>query len=154
MMNAVPTVSNESKMYSVMADLKLSNQHRQMLHKHINAAIDEIEVSILANPTVEAFKTLLLRTLKIHGRDKAVCSFERKGFEHKENKEGRRVMTEVWIPMSHKIDIDEHDWRVSIVKGGTKVRVHLTEEAMTKQKEYWADIEKKHGNHRNIVFHE
>jgi hypothetical protein len=153
MMNAVPTVSNEAKMYKIMGDLKLSNQHREMLHKNISVAIDAIEASILANPTVEEFKTLLLRTLAIHGRDKTVCSYEFKVVVYEEIKEGVKGLVDKWKAGFYQEDIDEHDWRVSIVKGGTKVRVHMTETAMARVKAEWAE-RAKHGGHRKIVFYE
>ena len=153
-MSTVPTVSNEAKMYKIMGELKRSNSHRAILHAEANAAIDEIEASIIANPTVEVLKTLLLRTMAIHGRDKTVCSYEYMVKQIKSTKEGGEELVDVWVTGgSQKMDIDEHDFQVSIVKGGTKVRVHLTKEAMKTLKTEWAEKEK-HGKHRKIVFYD
>lgn len=97
-------------MYHVMGKLKASNTHRAMLHEQINASIDLIEAMIIATPESDALKTLLLKTLETHRRDKTVAKYKIDGLEYTSESSIRAT----------------DDWMVSVVRGGSKVRVSIT----------------------------
>ena len=105
---SAPT-GEEKKLYHVMGKLKASNTHRAMLHEQINASIDLIEAMIIADPSA-ALKTLLLKTLETHHRDKTVAKYKIDGMEY---------------TSESKIQATD-DWMVTTVRGGSKVRVSMT----------------------------
>ena len=102
--------AEEKKLYHVMGKLKASNTHRAMLHEQINASIDLIEAMIIATPESDALKTLLLKTLETHRRDKTVAKYKIDGLEYTSESSIRAT----------------DDWMVSVVRGGSKVRVSIT----------------------------
>ena len=117
--------ADEKKLYHVMGKLKASNIHREMLHAQINASIDLIEAMIVADPS-EALKTLLLKTLETHRRTKTVAVYLIDKIEHN---------------VESHIQAND-DWRVTVVRGGTKVRVSIAPAKVATLRE---EIERKGG---------
>ena len=156
---STPPTPTERKMYKIMGELKKSNDHRAILHKHINQSLDAIEALILANPTVETFKSLYLQTLSIHCREKTVLTYqspkqvyneETQDYEFTLNRTGDKV----WESHEFSKFIGPAEWRVSIVRKGTKVRVHLTEEAMDQVRAEWDENAKHKESYRDITYYE
>lgn len=105
---SAPT-TEEKKLYHVMGKLKASNTHRAILHDQINASIDLIEAMIIADPSA-ALKTLLLKTLQTYNRSKVVAKYK---------------LGKIDFNCEFLIQATD-DWMVSVVRGGTKVRVSMS----------------------------
>lgn len=112
---------SEKTTIAVLGKYKGANINLDTLHKQINKSLELIEEKILASPEDESLKTLLLQMMEIHQRDKCVANVQ--GWEYVEGHRSLKTQT------IHKDIKNNADWAVSIVKGGTKVRVHLTKEA-------------------------
>ena len=90
-----------------------------MLHARENDNIKAIEETICMNPTHTYLHDLLLNILERNCKDKAVASYQ---VYDKEKK--------IWITQSlHKGITTNGDWKVSLVRDGTVVRVHLKDDA-------------------------
>ena len=127
---------SEKTTIAVLSKYKGANINLDTLHKRINKNLELLESKILADSSNEDMKTLLLETMEIYCRDKCVAKV--KFWEYQEG--GVKIEHEESIYMPVNVE----DWTVSIVKGGEKVRVHLTKEGVVKARKELVDSDKFH----------
>jgi hypothetical protein len=148
--------------YGVMARLKSTNEDRHMRIERSHNMIKAAEAMVLANPTVEPLKRLLLQQMSILCKAKNVGQFEKrdcvwnpdtKAYEYPLDKKGQPI--ELWIVVAEAERIkDDADWMVSIVKGGKDVRIHYTPEANKRMLKQLEDKCKGNVNMRNPKVYE
>jgi len=148
--------------YGVMARLKSTNEDRHMRIERSHDMIKAAEAMVLANPTVEPLKRLLLQQMGILCKGKAVGQYEErecvwnpdtKAYEYPLDTKGQPI--EKW-KIASEVDYikDTADWMVSIVKGGKDVRIHYTPEANKRMLKKLEDKCKGNVNMRNPKVYE
>ena len=102
----------------ILSRLKTSNAIVRSQRKTLDDNLKATEQLILAQPDNEVLKTLYLTMLKNDGADATVATW----VEPVERDGKVKMVTEHCV---RRVNTDE--FRVSVVRGGTKVRVHMTE---------------------------
>lgn len=119
---ATPTVTYPNKSYNeILQDLIFARALSKKLSTAASSMIDMLENKVIENPTNE-LKELLLSTYELYNRKKTVANYnlnDSTGFPIIEDKSGK--------PKSYSLEkiINPKEFQVSIVRGGTKIRVHL-----------------------------
>jgi vacuolar-type H+-ATPase subunit E/Vma4 len=128
------TPFSEDMTIGVMGKLKSANHHLTVLHDKVNRSLDMLEARILADPINEVYKSMLIEYLDLYSRSKCVATVyvERKDADG--NIARHKVSDEVLMDKANisKPIQPNGEWIVSVVKGGTEVRVHLSDTAKAK----------------------
>jgi hypothetical protein len=157
-MAAAPaTTAAQREMIAVKANCKKAYDWLRTLSAQASRVITLIEANVLSNPDDDEAKELLLETMATFRRKKTVVSYE-VAKTHLDPVTNEVVYDktasgeQIWEKLGHEEEIDTTSWRVSIVKRGTAVRIHLTEDAADEFVSDW-DKRVKNAPHqfRNVV---
>jgi len=114
---------SERETVAIMANCKKAYGWVRERDAAIAKTIESVEAAILKDPS-ETFKHLLLQVYSNHGRGKCVATIQKA--TDTMTKDGLLIWENISVERLIK---DNEDWIVSVVKGGTSVRVHLSPKA-------------------------
>ena len=118
----------EIKSYAIMAQLKGRGKIIEMLWENIQKSWELMESLIIADPDNKTLQDLYLDTMEAHKQSKCVCSYN-------EAVDGKNKV------LNHSMRINKNDFRISIVKKNTKVRIHIKEKVAIKLKRTYSGKE-------------
>jgi len=115
-----------------MGKLKSANKIIEKLHEDISRTIGYLEECVIEQPDNDALKFALLGVMRAHNRGKNIGGYEMRqiGSDNKWSQE----------PIHARITPGDGDWEVSIVRGGTKVRIHASDKLKREQTEAYEQI--------------
>ena len=109
---------SERDTIAIMANCKKAYNWVRERDEAIAKTIQTVEAAILKDPS-DILKTLLLQVLENHGRDKCVATYQQ--ITDTKTREG----VAIWETKSIDRLIENNgEWVVSVVRGGTGIRVH------------------------------
>ena len=133
----------QTELISVKANCKKAYDWLRIRDRQMTQIIGLLEGNVLEHEDDDEAKEILLAAYDTYDRKKTVVSYEvakthLDPVTHEVVYDKTASGEQIWEKMGHEEQISNINFEVSIVKKGTKVRVHLTAEAADEFEADWA----------------